>query len=67
MKQIQVELPDQIADQIATMVRDGWFQNESELLRAAAMEFLRDRRLALTEEFQREDIAWALQQKAELR
>ena len=67
MKQIQIELPDKIADQIETMVRDGWFQDEGELLRTAVVEFLQNRRLALTEEFQREDIAWALQQKANRR
>ena len=67
MKQIQIELPDKIADQIETMVRDGWFQDEGELLRTAVVEFLQNRRLALTEEFQREDIAWALQQKADRR
>ena len=67
MKQIQIELPDKVADQIETMVRDGWFQDEGELLRTAVMEFLQHRRLALTEEFQRDDIAWALQQKADRR
>jgi Arc/MetJ-type ribon-helix-helix transcriptional regulator len=67
MKHIQIDLPDKIAQQIEMMVRDGWFQDEGELLRTAILEFLQNRNQALTEEFQREDIAWALQQKADRR
>ena len=63
MKQIQIDLPEKLADQIDTLVRGGWFSNEQELIRAAILEFLRGRRLELTEEFQREDIAWALHHK----
>lgn len=63
MKQIQVELPEKLADQIGSLVRGGWFSSEQELVRTAIIEFLHHRRLELTEEFQREDIAWALQQR----
>jgi Arc/MetJ-type ribon-helix-helix transcriptional regulator len=62
VKQLQVEFPDNIADQIEAFVRAGWFQNEHELVRAAVAEFLRNRQPELTEQFQREDIAWAIQQ-----
>lgn len=50
MKQIQVELPEKLADQIASLVREGWFSNEQELVRAAIVEFLHHHRLELTEE-----------------
>ncbi len=60
MKSLNVELPDQVADTIAGMVRDGWFHSEPELVRAALVEFLRTRRAELQERFQREDIAWAV-------
>ena len=36
---------------------------ETEVVRVALWEFVRRHRLALLEEFRREDIEWALQQK----
>jgi Arc/MetJ-type ribon-helix-helix transcriptional regulator len=63
MKQIQIDLPEKLADQIESLVRGGWFSNEQELVRTAIIEFFRHRGLELTEEFQREDIAWALQHR----
>ncbi len=60
MKSLNVELPDKVADDIALLVRDGWFHSESELVRAALVEFLRTRQAELQERFQREDIAWAV-------
>ncbi len=63
MKQLQVEFPDKLIGEIEALVRAGWFQNEHELIRAAVVEFLRTRKPELTEEFQREDIAWAVQQR----
>ncbi|MES1167008.1 MAG: ribbon-helix-helix domain-containing protein [Pseudomonadota bacterium] len=60
MKTVTVELPDPLADEVARMVRDGWFQTENELVRAAVAEFLRMHQAELQERFQREDIAWAV-------
>ena len=60
MKSLNVELPDRLADEVARMVRDGWFHSENELVRTALVEFLRTRRTELQERFQREDIAWAV-------
>ena len=65
MKVLHVELPDKIAEEIEGIVQSGWFQSEDELVRLAVSEFIRNRRLELLEQFQREDIAWALQQKAD--
>lgn len=67
MKQIQVDLPDPVADQLEAMVRTGWFQNEQELVRMAILEFLKGNTLALAEQFQREDIQWAIGQKGQSR
>lgn len=64
MKQLQIELPDMVVARVEALVRAGMFDSEHELVRTAILEFLRDRRLELTEEFQREDITWALQQKS---
>lgn len=64
MKVIQVELPEKIAAEVENMVKDGWFSNETEVVHLALIEFIQRHRLTLLEQFQREDIAWALQQKA---
>ena len=63
MKSIQIELPDMLAGALDTMVQQGWFRSEEEVLRCALIEFLRRYPLALSEQFQREDITWALRQK----
>jgi hypothetical protein len=44
-------------------VRAGWFMDESEIVRQALAEFIHRHRLQLQEEFQREDIRWALSLK----
>jgi Arc/MetJ-type ribon-helix-helix transcriptional regulator len=63
MKSIQIELPDKLAEALTTIVQQGWFRSEEEVLRFALLEFLRRHRLAVHEQFQRDDIAWALRQK----
>ncbi len=60
MKSLNVELPDQLAADVARLVREGWFHSENELVRAALAEFVRTRQSELQERFQREDIAWAV-------
>ena len=60
MTSLNVELPDRMADEVARMVREGWFHSEHELVRVALAEFLRTRHAELQERFQREDIAWAV-------
>jgi len=63
MKSIHIELPDKLAQELEAMVKAGWFSNEAEVMRLALLEFVRRYRLELLERFQREDIAWALNQK----
>ena len=63
MKSFQVELPDKLAHELGVMVLTGWFRSEDEVIRFALLEFIRHHRFALLEQFQREDIAWAFQQK----
>jgi Arc/MetJ-type ribon-helix-helix transcriptional regulator len=60
MKSLKIEVPDRLADEVARMVREGWFHSENELVRVALVEFLRTRQVELQERFQREDIAWAV-------
>jgi Arc/MetJ-type ribon-helix-helix transcriptional regulator len=63
MKQLQIELPDKVACEVEALVKAGWFHSQDELVRTAVLDFLQHRHLELTESFQREDIAWALQQR----
>ena len=61
MSTLQVELPDQLATELRSVVQAGWFADEKEILLTALREFLRGRRWELAERFQQEDIQWALQ------
>ena len=65
MKTISVELPERITEEIDVLIDNGWFANETELVRAALWEFVRRNRFELAEQFQRADIAWALQQRTQ--
>jgi Arc/MetJ-type ribon-helix-helix transcriptional regulator len=64
MKKIEVELPDRVTMELETLVKDGWFADEAEVIRVALLEFVQRNRFALMERFQREDIAWASRQGA---
>jgi Arc/MetJ-type ribon-helix-helix transcriptional regulator len=63
MKTLQVEVTDELATQIDQVLKEGWFNSREEIVRLALREYLDRQRLELTERFQREDIAWAVQQK----
>jgi Arc/MetJ-type ribon-helix-helix transcriptional regulator len=52
-----------LAAELEALVQKGWFRNEDEVVRMALVEFVRRHRFELLEQFQREDIAWALQQR----
>ena len=65
MKSLQLSLPDPVMTEVNGLVHEGWFRNNNELIRAAVLDFVRRHRFTLTEQFQREDIAWALKQKRE--
>lgn len=66
MKAITVELPDKLAAEVESYVKAGWFGSEAEVIRAALMGFVRRNRVDLLEQFMRDDIEWALRQKASL-
>jgi Arc/MetJ-type ribon-helix-helix transcriptional regulator len=67
MESLRVELPSQLAGELRRLVEDGWFQSEQEAIRLALAEFVRRHQFALSERFQREDIAWALSQRSKQR
>ena len=62
MTSLHIELPNHLAVTLQQMVQNGWFQTEGEIVRFALVEFIRRHQAELTEQFQREDIAWALAQ-----
>ena len=63
MKTLQVELPDQMAQEVETAVETGKFENVTEVVRAALREFISHRRFELMEQQQLNDIAWALNEQ----
>jgi Arc/MetJ-type ribon-helix-helix transcriptional regulator len=63
MKSVTVELPDKLAEELDNLIKTGWFSNHTQVVHLALMEFVRHHGLFLHEQFQREDIAWALEQK----
>jgi Arc/MetJ-type ribon-helix-helix transcriptional regulator len=60
---VQVELPEKTAQELDALVKKGWFTDRAEAIRLALVEFLGRNRLALMEQFQEEDIHWAMDQK----
>lgn len=63
MKTLNLEVPERLAEAVEGLVKDGWFTNESELVRQALTEFVHRHRFQLQEQFQQEDIRWALSLK----
>jgi Arc/MetJ-type ribon-helix-helix transcriptional regulator len=57
-------VPDSVAAKLKELVDGGWFASEDETTRLALADFLRRHRFELEERFQRDDVRWALEQKA---
>jgi len=66
MKTIQVDIPEKLVNEIEKYVKEGWFNNEGELMREALREFIRHHRPMLMEKYMEEDIEWALKVKRTL-
>lgn len=63
MQTLQVELPDQMADEVKEAIEAGKFVDAGDVVRAALREFISRRRFELMEQQQLADIAWALNDK----
>lgn len=57
---IQTTLPPRLHQQMRTLVTDGWFRDEHDLLAEALRRFLDAHRAEMMEGFIREDIEWSL-------
>ena len=64
MKTLQVELPDELARDVETVVTNGAFRDTAEVVCTALREFISTRRFQLMEQQQLEDVAWALRESA---
>ena len=63
MRSVTIELPERLGDELEALVNAGWFRDETELVRLALVEFLHRHSPDLIQQFQRDDIDWALRQK----
>lgn len=63
MKTLAIEVPEALAKKLKGLVDEGWFTSEDEIGRLALAEFVSRHRFELQEQFQRDDIAWALSRK----
>lgn len=64
MKTLQVELPDQMADEVKDAVETGKFVDAADVVRTALREFISHRRFELMEQQQLADVAWALNERS---
>jgi Arc/MetJ-type ribon-helix-helix transcriptional regulator len=60
MSTVTLELPDALSAELDAAVEAGWFANRAEAVRAAVRDFVNHRKLALMEQQQLADIAWAV-------
>ncbi|MCX6029128.1 MAG: CopG family transcriptional regulator [Chloroflexi bacterium] len=57
---IQMTLPSRVYQQMQTLVAEGWFRDEDDLVFEALRRFLDTHRPELMERFIREDVEWGL-------
>jgi Arc/MetJ-type ribon-helix-helix transcriptional regulator len=60
VKILALAIPDHLAQELESLVRAGWFASEEEAVRFALGEFLQRNQVKIQEEYQMEDIRWAL-------
>lgn len=57
---IHADIPDQLVEQAAILVRDGWATDLDEILTDALRRYLSSHSAELNETFIREDVDWGL-------
>ena len=63
MKTLNIELPNKVSETLTLLVNSGWFKDEKEIIKLALWEFIQHHNFELMEQFQLEDIQWAIKQK----
>ncbi len=59
METVTAKLPGRLASELDLLVKQGWFANRSDAVRAAVRDMVDQRRLQRLEQAVDEDIAWA--------
>lgn len=60
MKTVHADVPDQLYSQLHSLISEGWFRDEADLLQEALRRFLEARKPELMERFIRQDVQWGL-------
>lgn len=60
LKTFKIDVPERLAQQVEDLVTTGCFASLEELTRLALADFVQHHRFELQEQFQRDDIQWAL-------
>ncbi|MBI3753825.1 MAG: CopG family transcriptional regulator [Deltaproteobacteria bacterium] len=63
MKSICAQLPDQVYQEVKSLIDKGWFKNEDDIILEALRRFLDIHKIELMENFVREDVEWGLHGK----
>jgi Arc/MetJ-type ribon-helix-helix transcriptional regulator len=63
VKTLKIDVPEKLASKVEELVHAGWFASEAEVALRALAEFVHRHSFELQEQFQREDIRWALSLK----
>ena len=63
MKTVQTKIADKLYKEAESLVREGWFRDEGELLSEALRRFLDTHRPELMEKFIHDDVEWGLHGK----
>jgi Arc/MetJ-type ribon-helix-helix transcriptional regulator len=57
---LEMTLPPRVHQQMNTLVAEGWFRDESDLVNEAIRRYLESHQPELMERFIREDVEWGL-------
>jgi Arc/MetJ-type ribon-helix-helix transcriptional regulator len=60
LKTLKIDVPETLATKVEELVHAGWFASEAEVALRALAEFVHRHSFELQEQFQRDDIRWAL-------
>jgi Arc/MetJ-type ribon-helix-helix transcriptional regulator len=58
MKHLKFDIPNQLHRQMETLIKQGWFRDQEEILSLALRKFLNSNRPQLLRQFLREDVKW---------
>ncbi len=60
---IEAEIPDQLYKLLSTLVSEGWYLSEQDVIEEALRRFMQAHKPELMEKFIREDLEWGLHGK----